>query len=119
MNGFHLAFGIFGLFVVLFIGTVLVAIIVAVTRASRQRRADSAAPEVSARAVIIDKRIATSGGGETSVTQQHYVSFQQAGGERFELEVPAGEYGLLVVGDSGAVTMKGTRYLGFEREIMR
>ena len=53
------------------------------------------------------------------MTQRHYISFEHPGGERFEMEVPAGEYGLLVVGDRGTVTMKGTQYRGFAREIMR
>ena len=47
------------------------------------------------------------------------MTFEQSGGERFELEVPENEYGLLVVGDSGTVTMKGTRHLGFQRELLR
>ena len=35
------------------------------------------------------------------------------------LEVPPNEYGFLVPGDRGSVTMKGTQYLGFAREILR
>lgn len=82
-------------------------------------------------ASIVDKRVETSGGGtsmmnsDTMMTssnpvhQTHFVTFQQSGGERFELEVPASEYGLLVVGDQGTVSMKGTRYLGFARELLR
>jgi hypothetical protein len=53
------------------------------------------------------------------VSQQYFVSFEQPSGERFELEVPESEYGLLAVGDNGTVAMKGTRYLGFSRELMR
>ena len=74
---------------------------------------------MSAAAQIVDKRIETHGGGETTVSQRHFVAFEQPSGERFELEVPASEYGLLVVGDRGTVNMKGTQYLGFAREIMR
>ena len=51
--------------------------------------------------------------------EEHFVTFEQPGGERFEMKVPASDYGLLVVGDQGTVTMKGTRYLGFQRELMR
>mgnify|MGYP001336689476 CR=1 FL=1 len=109
-------------------------------RAARQGIRNSAAPEVTALARIVDKRIQLSGGGTTHsaptmsgdgtfmgsgmstsspVHEEHYVTFEQSGGERFELKVPASEYGLLVVGDQGSVTMKGTRFLGFQRELMR
>ena len=70
-------------------------------------------------AIVVDKRIELTGGGETAVGQHHFVSFEQPGGEHFELEVPAAEFGLLVAGDRGSVTMKGTQYLAFARELMR
>ena len=116
------SFAFFGVFMVLFFvvfAVVLGTIVLAVVKSFRQSARNQASPEVSAVAAIVDKRIETSGGGESTVTQRHYISFEQPGGERFELEVPAGEYGLLVVGDRGTVTMKGTQYRGFAREIMR
>lgn len=109
-------------------------------RSASQGIKNSAAPEVTAQARIVDKRVRLSGGGTTHsapalsgdgtflssgmtssdpVHEQHFVTFEQSSGERFELKVPAAEYGLLVVGDQGTVTMKGTRYLGFQRELMR
>lgn len=124
------------LFIVIFV-VVLGLIVLATIRALRQRAANNAAPEVSAAARVADKRIELSGGGSTSqpsvnvdgtysttlssgtISQRHLVTFEQASGERFELEVPANEYGLLVVGDEGSVSMKGTRYLGFTRELLR
>jgi len=115
-SGFFVIFTVF--FFVVF-ATILGVIIFAIVKGARQAVRNQAAPEVTAVAAIVDKRIETSGGGESSVTQNHYVAFQQPSGERFELEVPAAEYGLLVVGDQGTVTMKGTRYLAFAREIMR
>jgi hypothetical protein len=107
-----------GLIVVVFVVVIAVFIFALVKRAGQYSR-NQAAPEVSAVAAIVDKRIETSGGGDTMVRQTHFISFQQPSGERFELEVPASEYGLLVVGDQGTVSMKGTRYLGFAREVMR
>lgn len=95
------------------------AIIFAIVKATRKAAIINAAPEVSAAATVLDKRIETTGGGESMVRQTHFVSFQQPSGERFELEVPAGEFGLLAAGDQGTVSMKGTQYLGFAREIMR
>ncbi len=107
-----------GLFVLVFL-VVLGGIVFAIVRSARTTARNVAAPEVSAVARVVDKRIETSGGGDTPVRQQHFVSFEQPGGERFELELPAAEYGLLAAGDQGTVTMKGTRYLGFARELMR
>ena len=125
------------LFIVVFV-VVVGLIVLAAIRARRQRAVNNAAPEVSAVARVADKRIELSGGGGSSLTptmsvdgtysttvssdsisQRHLVTFEQPGGERFELEVPANEYGLLVVGDEGSVSMKGTRYLGFTRELLR
>ena len=106
-------------FAILFLVVVIAAIIVAIVKGTRRAAANNAAPEVSAVATVVDKRIETRGGGDTAVSQHHFVSFEQPGGERFELEVPAPEFGLLVAGDHGSVTMKGTQYLAFTRELMR
>lgn len=46
----------------------------------------------------------------------YYVTFQVAeSGDRFELQVDGGEYGMLAQGDVGNLTFQGTRYLSFER----
>jgi hypothetical protein len=119
MDSFGIFFPIFmvvmfGL-VALFIG----AVIAAGVKRSKLARENRAAPEVTAVAAVVDKHIDSSGGGDSPVVEHHLVSFEQPGGERFELEVPANEYGMLVVGDRGSVTMKGTQYRGFARELMR
>jgi hypothetical protein len=44
------------------------------------------------------------------------VTFEFDSGDRAELCVPEGEFGILVVGDSGELTLQGTRYLGFARK---
>ena len=109
---------VFG-FAILFIAVVVGLIIFAIVKGAQRAAANNAAPEVSAAAIVVDKRIETAGGGESAVRQHHFVSFEQPGGERFELELPAAEFGLLVAGDRGMVTMKGTQYLAFARELMR
>lgn len=134
-SGFAMMQGIFFLFFVV----VAALIIFSIVKSFGQKVKNAQSPEVSAVAEIRDKRIETSGGGtstigtgmngvgsdsgfmtsNTPIHQQHYVTFEQADGTRFELEVPASEYGLLVVGDRGSVSMKGTQYLGFSREILR
>jgi len=132
-SGFAMMQGIFFLFFIV----VAALIIFTIVKSVGQKVKNAQSPEVSAVAEIRDKRIETSGGGTSMigtgmndvgpglhtsaspVYQQHYVTFEQADGTRFELEVPASEYGLLVVGDRGSVSMKGTQYLGFSREILR
>lgn len=116
---FDAMFGLMQAFFVIFFVVVVGGIIFAIVKQSRISARNAVAPEVSAAAMVVDKRIETHGGGEMSVSQRHYVAFEQPSGERFELEVPASEYGVLVVGDRGTVNMKGTKYLGFAREIMR
>ncbi len=119
MGGFEAGFVLFQTIFYVVLAVVIAGFVATIVKRASQRARDDSAPEVSARAAVVDKRIATSGGGERLVVQNHFISFEQPGGERFELEVPAGEYGLLVVGDRGTVSMKGSRYLGFAREILR
>lgn len=45
----------------------------------------------------------------------YYVTFELENGGRMELSVKGSEYGMLVEGDTGALSYQGTRYLGFER----
>ncbi len=138
-GGFDTTFQLMqGLFVVVFI-IVVGGFVVTFARGLQQRARDNAAPEVAASARVVDKRAEVSGGGTTHhaglpdangmigpprvssspISRTDYVTFEQSSGARFELQVPEHEYGLLVVGDSGTVTMKGSRYLGFQREILR
>ena len=134
MDNFDTIFNlVWGLGIVIFM--VVIGLFIAnIVKGARQGLKNNAAPEVTAQARIVDKRIQRSEGGSfesprvttnafgsetTSVYEDHFVTFEQSSGERFELKVPSAEYGLLVVGDQGAVTMKGTRYLGFQRELMR
>ncbi len=138
-SGFAMMQGIFFLFFIV----VAALIIFSIVKSVGQKVKNAQSPEVSAVAEIRDKRIETSGGGTSMIGtgmagspdgigigtgftttnnpihQQHYVTFEQSDGTRFELEVPASEYGLLMVGDRGTVSMKGTQYLGFSREILR
>ena len=48
--------------------------------------------------------------------RKYFVTFEVESGDRMELSVPVGEYGLLAEGDRGQLSFQGTRYLGFERE---
>lgn len=52
-----------------------------------------------------------------STSTTYYVTFEVEGGDRIEFNVKDSEYGLLAEGDTGKLTLQGTRYLGFKRTI--
>jgi hypothetical protein len=138
-------FGLFGVGFVIVFALILAFIVVAFVmtgtqfaRMGRQRAANAAAPEVQAQVRVIGKRVenlgqSMSGGmpalpsrhtvvvrmGDDTVYQRNLISFEQPGGERFEIEVPSDQFGLIAEGDTGTVTMKGTEFVAFSREIMR
>lgn len=118
-SAFGLGMGLFEIAFFVMFALIVVVIVVVIVKGVSTNAKNQAAPQVSAEARVVTKRIETHGGGETMVSQHHFVTFEQSGGERFELEVPASEFGMLVEGDRGTVSMKGTRYLGFSRELMR
>ena len=92
------------------VAAVRVAVRLAADRSSPQRRSDSR---------VLDKRTHVTGGGSNPIEQDYYVTFQLATGERVELRVPGAVSGVLMPGDEGALEWKGSRYLGFAREILR
>ena len=67
---------------------------------------------------MVDKRTQLTRSG-AAAEQRYYVTFQFPTGGRLELEVPPSDSGMLVVGDAGRLDWRGTRYLGFTREILR
>ena len=44
------------------------------------------------------------------------MTFEFDSGDRAELHVPYNEFGLLVIGDHGDLTLQGTRYISFDRK---
>ena len=93
--------------------------ILAVVRVARRQAADRSSPPRQAEATVLDKRSQVTGGGSNPIEQDYYVTFQLATGERVELRVPDAVSGVLMPGDEGALEWKGSRYLGFAREILR
>lgn len=51
----------------------------------------------------------------SSSSTDYYVTFQVESGDRIELKVNGGEYGILVEGDRGKLTFQGSRYKEFQR----
>ncbi len=88
----------------------------------RERRND-ASPRLTVPATVIAKRDQQNRhrrSGANSMdhyyyTTRYFVTFQFESGDRLELEMEGGRYGLLIEGDRGSLTFQGTRYLDFER----
>ncbi len=108
----------FILMAVVVVAAIAVIVVVAL-RATQQRRAEQLAPAMVAEAMVIDKRSEITGGGETSASQRYYVTFQFPDGNRAELSVTGAESGMLTMGDRGTLQWKGTRFIGFARQILR
>lgn len=54
----------------------------------------------------------------TSSSTSYYATFEFTSGDRKEFEVSESQYGLLVESDVGDLTFQGTRYKGFQREML-
>ena len=54
-------------------------------------------------------------GYSATSSTSYYATFEVESGDRMELALSGGEYGLLAEGDRGRLSFQGTRYLGFER----
>lgn len=81
-------------------------------------------PRLTVPAVIVAKRTnvirhhhgGAGGHHHHHTSTSYYVTFQFGGGDRMELLVSGSEYGMLMEGDQGDLSFRGTRYLGFERK---
>lgn len=87
-------------------------------RMIKEKKTNDNSPRLTVNARIVDKR---SDMGRYHHDNHHhynysyYVTFEFESGDRTELRVPYNEFGLLVVGDVGDLTLQGTRYIGFDR----
>lgn len=114
-------FIMFGLFFVVFIGTLLKGI--------GQWNKNNHSPRLTVPVTVVAKRAdihrhrhANAGdasgahGYHTSTSTSYYVTFEVESGDRMELHLSGSEYGLIVEGDKGLLTFQGTRFLNFERQ---
>ena len=96
-------------------------------KASREKKANDAAPvqelearvasrrsHVSSALQSVDRETADVRGLTARVT--HYITFQMQNGEEMELQVSAADYEQLTEGEQGVLSLQGSRYLGFTRQ---
>lgn len=85
-------------------------------------------PKLSVHARVVSKRAdvstdripnASDGSGthgyRTLSSTYYYITFQVDSGDRVELEVNGGTYGVIAEGDDGILSFQGTRFLDFKR----
>ncbi|MDR2606228.1 MAG: DUF2500 domain-containing protein [Oscillospiraceae bacterium] len=104
---------------------VLIVIVVQIARGAMRWSKNNNSPIIPAPAKLVSKREEVSSfhhasadgiGGHMHYTTTYYATFEFSNGERLELQLDGGEYGLLAEGDEGTLTFQGTRFLGFERQ---
>ncbi len=110
---------IFLLMFALVFGTILVSLF----RELGQWNKNNHSPRLTVLVKVLGKRQDFRRRSNRSLHNMHYsthattyfVTFQVESGDRMELQVPGGEYGMLIEGDQGKLTFQGTRFLTFER----
>lgn len=120
--GFDTAFGFGQVFIFAVFAIIIVSFIVAAVKGIGTWHKNNNSPRLTVDASVVSKRQNTdvhhhnnNGTMHTSSSTTYYATFQFDSGDRLELCVSGGEYGLLAEGDVGELTFQGTRYLGFDR----
>ena len=127
--GFGFGFSAFGtLFTLAFLVFVVFFIVTAIKGIGEWNK-NNHSPRLTVEARVVAKRMdvthhhhanagdATGAHGYSSTSStSYYATFEVESGDRMELAMSGGEYGLLAEGDRGRLSFQGTRYLGFERE---
>lgn len=122
-TGFDNHFAVFGIMFTLVLALVLTVFVVVAVKGISRWNKNNNSPRLTVYAEVVSRR--------EHITHHHYhntgtrmhggystryfVTFQVESGDRMELEVYGEEYGLLIEGDKGNLTIQGTRYLGFQR----
>ena len=123
--GFTIVETLFPLVFLLMFGFALYTQISSAAARAQEKRKNDASPRLTVPASVVTKRAqvgtthhhnaATNTGG-TYYNTKYFATFQFESGDRLELSVLPGEYGMLVEGDRGQLSFQGTRYLGFVRQ---
>ena len=122
--GFGYGFDMFSImFSIVFIIVIGMFVVTAI-KGIGQWNKNNNSPRLTVPATVVAKRTnvshhnhaGTNGHHHHSTSTTYYVTFQVESGDRMELHLSGHEFGMLVEGDKGKLSLKGTRYLGFERQ---
>ena len=123
--GFSIVETLFPLVFLLMFGFALYTLISSIAARAQEKRKNDASPRLTVPASVVTKRAqvgtthhhnAATNTGRTYYNTKYFATFQFESGDRLELSVSPGEYGMLVEGDRGQLSFQGTRYLGFVRQ---
>ena len=125
--GFVFGFTIFPIIFSIGFITILSIFLITAIKGLLEWNKNNQSPRLSVAAKVVSKRINVSRRHHRTGTGNHhhhhththyYVTFQVDSGDRVEFSVSGDEYGLLCEGDLGTLSFQGTRYLGFDRNII-
>lgn len=107
-------------------GLAAIAVLVLTVKLTLYLYAYFKSPKKTLKAVVVGKRAdvsydhgwtkANGRDGKFHTYSTYFTTFEMENGDRIELEMQGPAYGLLVNGDVGELTFKGSRYIDFERE---
>jgi hypothetical protein len=129
MGGFM--FQIVPIFIGIIFVIVIGGILFSVFKGIGQWQKNEQSPKLSVPAMVKSKRADVSGRSNilhqqdndhhhtSSTHTRYFVTFEFESGDRSEFHISGKEYGLLSEDDIGMFTFQGTRYLDFERKIMK
>ncbi|MDN4524997.1 DUF2500 domain-containing protein [Fictibacillus fluitans] len=83
-----------GAVTIFIIAAIVVSVIIDTAKGNKNNQSP---PE---KAMVVTKRTAVHGGGESRAYNRYYVTFQLENGERLEFKVSGEEFGMLVEGDA-------------------
>lgn len=112
------------------LGFFLLLLVTYLVRVIKSRRDDYVAPLLTIEAKVIAKRMQVGHKGgfvqdmESASTlrlgrdgyTRYFMTFEATSGDRLELAIDRRDYGLLIEGDHGTLTYKGSRFISFERK---
>ena len=123
--GFGFGFDLFQIMFSLVFFLVIGMFVVMAVKGIREWNKNNHSPRLTVPATVVAKRTNVShhhhnhggtGMHHTTHSTTYYVTFQVESGDRMELHVAGHEFGMLIEGDRGNLSIQGTRYLGFERQ---
>lgn len=104
-------------FIFIFFAIVMMIFITSLVKGAGQYFRNNSTPEECIPVRLVNKRTHTWGGhGDMSAHTSYYATFETEQKDRLEFSVSSEFSGMNVEGDSGMLTHRGTRFIGFERE---
>lgn len=105
----------------LFIFVIFIIMIITLIKRGIHYSVNKTKPQVPIRAKVVAKRTNVShhnhvgNNMHSSSHTTYYTTFELENGERMELHIPHNQFGFLVEGDEGTLTIQGDMFISFKR----